>query len=174
MVPFLAASAQQSLCNPCVDPPASQLRRNGWIDFSGPVRTNATVIVTAEDMRNLGVVSVAEMANQLPSNVPASLYDRSITLGDAAGFPEQLVSALGAAAGHLQSLELEPAEFNARLVTCVAGSCTLFIYPAELGDASAMIVGECPVGYCATMLYSLVQDRIVVIRELPSGEAISR
>ena len=41
----------------------TRIRRD---DFSS---TNATVVVTAEDMRNLGVISVAEMVNQLPSNV---------------------------------------------------------------------------------------------------------
>lgn len=35
-------------------------------DFSSP---NATITVTAEDMRNLGVVSIADMINQLPDNV---------------------------------------------------------------------------------------------------------
>lgn len=41
----------------------TRIRRD---DFSSP---NAMVTVTADDMRNLGVVSVAEMINQLPGNV---------------------------------------------------------------------------------------------------------
>ena len=43
--------------------------------------TNATIVVTAEDMRNLGVVSVAEMVNQLPSNVASTTPETS---GDSA------------------------------------------------------------------------------------------
>jgi hypothetical protein len=55
------AVSQESLCNPCVDPPVNGIRRP---DF---MQTNSTVIITAEDMRNLGVTSVAEMVQQLPS-----------------------------------------------------------------------------------------------------------
>lgn len=57
------AAAQESLCNPCVDPGPDRIRRS---DFVSP---SNTIIVTADDMRNLGVVSVADMVRQLPSNV---------------------------------------------------------------------------------------------------------
>jgi hypothetical protein len=50
--------AQESLCNPCVDPPVRKIQP----DFTSP---NQTVTVTAEDMRNLGVITVADMVNQL-------------------------------------------------------------------------------------------------------------
>lgn len=41
----------------------SRIRRD---DFSSPT---PTTVVTADDMRNLGVISVADMINQMPSNV---------------------------------------------------------------------------------------------------------
>ena len=41
----------------------SRIRRN---DFSAP---NATTVVTADDMRALGVISAADMVNQLPKNI---------------------------------------------------------------------------------------------------------
>src|SRR5690606_33468136 len=41
----------------------TRIRRD---DFSAP---NATAVVTADDMRNLGIISVADMINQMPSNV---------------------------------------------------------------------------------------------------------
>lgn len=69
--------AQESLCNPCVDPPVNRIRRS---DFAPP---GSTVTVTAEDMRNLGVTSVAEMIAQLPSNVPEAgtgLVDAAMTV----------------------------------------------------------------------------------------------
>jgi outer membrane receptor protein involved in Fe transport len=57
----------------------TRIRRD---DFTS---TNATVTVTAEDMRNLGVVSVAEMINQLPSNVadinPETNTDSTFNMG---------------------------------------------------------------------------------------------
>ena len=56
------ALAQESLCNPCVDPPPLRPLDN----FSSQT---ATTIVTAEDMRKLGVISVADMVNQLPQPI---------------------------------------------------------------------------------------------------------
>jgi outer membrane receptor protein involved in Fe transport len=57
----------------------TRIRRN---DFTS---TNATITVTAEDMRNLGVTSVAEMVNQLPSNVaeitPETGTDSTFNMG---------------------------------------------------------------------------------------------
>jgi outer membrane receptor protein involved in Fe transport len=53
----------------------TRIRRD---DFTA---TNATVVVTAEDMRNLGVTSVAEMVNQLPANVASTTPETS---GDSA------------------------------------------------------------------------------------------
>ena len=52
--------AQGSLCDPCVDPPT--IRR----DFS---IADSTTVVTAEDIRSLDVVSVADMLKQLPNNI---------------------------------------------------------------------------------------------------------
>src|SRR5262245_42027132 len=111
IVPFLAVSAQESLCNPCVDPPVNGIRRD---DFTDPTRTNETVIISAEDMRNLGINSVSDMIMQLPTRVAESPYDRPISLGDASAFPVQFASVFAAAAGHLQSLEYLPGEFNAQ------------------------------------------------------------
>ena len=57
----------------------TRIRRD---DFTS---TNATVTVTAEDMRNLGVTSVAEMVSQLPSNVaditPETGTDSTFNMG---------------------------------------------------------------------------------------------
>jgi hypothetical protein len=160
MVPFLEASAQDSLCNPCVDPP--RIRRDLSIEASGP---NGTIIVTSEQMRNLGITSVAEMVSQLPGNATASPYGRPVSLGSADAFPAQFAAVFAAAASHLQLLEYAPAEFNARLVTCPEGRCTLVVYPAEQGDGGATTIRECPDGYCATIIYSLSEDRIVEIRD---------
>ena len=44
----------------------TRIRRD---DFSSP---NATTVVSAEDMRNLGVTSVADMVNQLPNNIASN------------------------------------------------------------------------------------------------------
>jgi len=52
-----AALAQESLCNPCVDPPV--IRRDNFVS------PGATNVIRAEDMRNLGVVSVADLIDQL-------------------------------------------------------------------------------------------------------------
>jgi hypothetical protein len=160
--PFLAASAQESLSNPCVDPPVNRIRRDDVIDING---TRSTIKVTAEDMRSLGFTSVAEMINQLPGQSAPTPYDTPVSLGDAAAFPDRFAAAFAAAANHLQSLDYDPAGFNARLVVCPGGTCTLVVFPAELGDASASTVRECPVGYCATMVYSLSEERIVEIRD---------
>jgi len=162
LVPFLAASAQESLCNPCVDPPANRIWRNEWIDINRPVPRTT---ITAEEMRNLGVLSVADMVNQLRSNATVSPYGRPISLGSAEAFPAQFAAVFAAAASHLQLLQYEPGEFNARLVTCPEGRCVLLVYPAELGNASAGTVRECPPGYCATLVYSLPENRIVEVRD---------
>ena len=57
----------------------TRIRRD---DFTS---TNATVTVTAEDMRNLGITSVAEMVSQLPSNVaditPETGTDSTFNMG---------------------------------------------------------------------------------------------
>jgi hypothetical protein len=157
-VPFVAASAQESLCNPCVDPPL--IRRN---DFNnGP---NGTIIIRAEDMRNLGVTSVAEMVSQLPSNETSSPYNSPVPLGSADAYPAPFAAAFAAAASHLQLLGYEAAEFNARLFTCPEGRCTLLVYRRPLGDASVTTVRECPDGYCATIVYSLPENRIVEVRD---------
>lgn len=57
----------------------TRIRRD---DFSAP---NATTVVTADDMRTLGVTSVADMINQLPANVgsvtPETRPDSTFNLG---------------------------------------------------------------------------------------------
>jgi hypothetical protein len=53
--------AQESLCNPCVDPPSTRPPRP---DLR---RTGSTVTVTAEDMRQLGIIRVADLIAQLPA-----------------------------------------------------------------------------------------------------------
>ena len=55
------AGAQESLCNPCVDPPI--IRRPVQIEYAGP--GERTRVITGAEMRALGVVSVADMVNQL-------------------------------------------------------------------------------------------------------------
>lgn len=61
---LLAGSGMaQSLCNPCVDPPTG-----GQNNFSP---SGGTTVITDEDMRVLGVVSVADMISQLPENIAA-------------------------------------------------------------------------------------------------------
>ena len=148
-----AASAQESLCNPCVDAPVNRIRRD---DFQ---RTNATVTVTAEDMRNLGVTSVADMVAQLPSDVPRMA---PVSLGDRDGFPVGFVAVLTAAADHVQALEHEPAEFNARY-SCPDSICTVDIYPIVLVDANPQNAAGCDLQYCATMTYSLEEGRVLEI-----------
>ncbi len=61
IIPFLlalavpaASLAQGSLCNPCVDPPLDDIRS----PFQSP---RDTTVIRAEDMRQLGVIDVAEM-----------------------------------------------------------------------------------------------------------------
>ena len=57
----------------------TRLRRD---DFTSP---SATMVVTAEDMRNLGVGSVAEMLEQLPANVRAQQGQQSGQAGGRGG-----------------------------------------------------------------------------------------
>jgi len=51
--------AQDSLCNPCVDPPLREQRGlpGSWTERS---------VVSPDDMRRLGIISIEEMRNQLP------------------------------------------------------------------------------------------------------------
>jgi hypothetical protein len=76
MTSATVSQAQGSLCNPCVDPPT--IRR----DFS---IADSTTVVTAEEMRSLGVVSVADMVKQLPNNIasvsPEATADSPFYLG---------------------------------------------------------------------------------------------
>jgi len=156
----VVASAQESLCNPCVDPPVNRINRPGFNS------TDSTVIVTAEDMRNLGVISVAEMVAQLPSNVPESplAFSAPISLGDPDAFPPRFVSAFTAAAQHVQALEYDANEFNARIDACPESICSVDVYPVELGDANAPDVRGCPLKYCATLRYSLEESRILEVQ----------
>jgi hypothetical protein len=66
-------AAQESLCNPCVDP---RLRPMRPFEFSSP---GARSVVTAEDMRKLGVISVADMIRQLPGNIAATTDGEDVT-----------------------------------------------------------------------------------------------
>ena len=61
-VGYSEASAPSAAPADTITVTGTRIRRD---DFTS---TNATVTVTAEDMRNMGVTSVAEMANQLPEN----------------------------------------------------------------------------------------------------------
>ena len=70
-----AEAADRSAASDTIIVTGTRIRRD---DFSAP---NATVVVTADDMRNLGVVSVAEMINQLPANVASTTAQTS---GDSA------------------------------------------------------------------------------------------
>lgn len=66
----------QSLCNPCVDPPT-----NGTtIRSPGSSPTN---VITAQEMQELGVVSVADMINQLPAGVADIRPDSTAGNGEA-------------------------------------------------------------------------------------------
>ncbi len=62
MAPPLASAqeSQESLCNPCVDPPHMMHPR--LQDFGSP---DAVQVITAEDLRNLGLVSVTDMIMQM-------------------------------------------------------------------------------------------------------------
>jgi hypothetical protein len=53
------AQEQESLCNPCVDAPINRINRGGFQPL-----TPGTTVITAEQMRSLGVVSVADMVRQ--------------------------------------------------------------------------------------------------------------
>lgn len=53
--------AQEPLCNPCVDPP---VRERSALPTSG---TDSNVI-TADDIRTLGVISIGDVVNQLREN----------------------------------------------------------------------------------------------------------
>lgn len=143
------ASAQESLCNPCVDP--GRIRRD---DFQ---QTNSTVTITAEDMRNLGVTSVAEMVAQLPS---AGSRVPPISLGDRNAFPVGFAPALVAAANHVRSLEYDPGEFNARY-SCPDSICTVDIFPVGLENATPANTAGCEPRFCATMTYSLEEGRVL-------------
>ena len=145
------ASAQESLCNPCVDP--ARIRRD---DFQ---QTNSTVTITAEDMRNLGVTSVAEMVAQLPS---AGSRVPPISLGDRNAFPVGFAPALVAAANHVRALEYDPGEFNARY-SCPDSICTVDIFPVALENANPANVAGCELRYCGTMTYSLEEGRVLEI-----------
>ena len=72
----------------------TRIRRD---DFTS---TNATIVITAEDMRNLGVTSVAEMVNQLPSNVasqtPETRTDSNFNMGASIANLRGLNTATGA------------------------------------------------------------------------------
>ena len=109
-------------------------------------------------------MSVADMVNQL-RGVNSSPYGRPISLGSADAFPAEFAAAFAAVASHLRLLDYEPGDFNARLVMCPEGRCILVVFPAELGDAGATTVWECPDGYCARIIYSIPEDRILEIRD---------
>ena len=74
---MLGADAQESTggipdelrCEECPWDAPVRIRRD---KFTSP---NATTIVTAEDMRSLGVISVADMVNQLPNGIGADSTD---------------------------------------------------------------------------------------------------
>jgi hypothetical protein len=59
-----AAVAQDSLCNPCYDPPVNFHERRIIGEPASGIRN--TTVITAEEMRNLGIRSVADRVNRLP------------------------------------------------------------------------------------------------------------
>jgi hypothetical protein len=76
---------REQLCEQCpYDAPVSGIKR---IDFSGP---DAMTVVTADEMRNLGVVSVADMINQLSSqSEQESMSEAESVEGDAEEKPPE-------------------------------------------------------------------------------------
>ena len=70
LVAFCGSSAalSQSICNPCVDPPIRIERP----EFLSPGETR---VITAAEMMELGVISVADMINQLPNGLEALVPD---------------------------------------------------------------------------------------------------
>jgi hypothetical protein len=77
------AQEQESLCNPCVDAPINRINRGGF----QPV-TPGTTVITAEQMRSLGVVSVADMVRELQASKAAVTAD-----ADAAAGPDAAAAA---------------------------------------------------------------------------------
>jgi hypothetical protein len=158
LVTSLAATAQESQCNPCADPPSRDdciiydAPRNGDFTCAG-----ATVVVTAEDMRRLGITTAADLSNQLT-------FLSATPLGNPERFPPQFAPVFEEATTLLQNLGYDPRKFSARLVMCPDGNCTLVIYPAEFGVASVETVRECPAGYCATLTYSLPDRRVLAVQ----------
>ena len=59
VLPATVGLTQESLCNPCVDGP--EMFQTPRRDFSSP---NATTVITADEMRRLGVISVVDLVDQ--------------------------------------------------------------------------------------------------------------
>src|SRR5690606_14422304 len=117
----------------------TRIRRD---DFSAP---NATAVVTADDMRNLGVISVADMINQMPSNV-ANLTPTSNT--DLTSFN------LGASIANLRGLN---PTYGTRTLTLVnsrrftpsnnGGQVDLNMIPTALVDRIETVTGGASATY---------------------------
>ena len=159
----VAASAQDSLCSPCVDVPVD-------IPLEDSQRINSAVPITGGEVfervtapmppEATSQVMQLRMANPGPFTITAKL-------GEPNSFPTAFASVFEAAVTHLQSRGYDAARFNARLIVCPEGTCRLDIFPAELGVVNAMTVRECLIGYCATMIYSKPEGRVLEIRDWP-------
>lgn len=126
----------------------TRIRRD---DFSAP---NATAVVTADDMRNLGVISVADMINQMPSNV-ANLTPTSNT--DLTSFN------LGASIANLRGLN---PTYGTRTLTLVnsrrftpsnnGGQVDLNMIPTALVDRIETVTGGASATYGADAMSGVV------------------
>jgi hypothetical protein len=168
MLLSVAASAQESLCSPCVDVPVN-------IPLDDIQRINSRVPVTHGDVPGFGIMTApaptrvlvptsqsAVMRLRLGNSAPVRM---PVSLGDPGSYPTLFASVFNAAADYLRSRDYDPATFFARLLLCPDQICTLDIYPAVLAYANVQVVRACPAGYCATMTYSLPENRVLEIRE---------
>ena len=66
------AQEQESLCNPCIDPPIRTERP----EFRSPSEVD---VITPAEMRMIGVIDVADMVNQLPNDLGSLLEDDQVS-----------------------------------------------------------------------------------------------
>jgi hypothetical protein len=145
-LPATVGFPQESLCDPCVDGP--EMLQQTRQSIRSPNVADAGV--TVDEMRRLGVTSVADLiAQSEPTN-----------LGDLSAYPAQYAAPLNASRKHIEELDYDPGEFHAR-VECADSVCYVKVYPQELDSYEVPSVRGCPLKYCATLTYSLEQGRIV-------------
>ena len=163
MLLSVAASAQDSLCSPCVDVPVDiPLEDYRRINSAVPMRGGEVFERVTAPMPPEATSRTWQlrMANPGPFTI-------TVKLGEPNSFPTAFASVFQAAVTHVQSRGYDAARFNARLIVCPEGTCRLDIYPAELGVVNPMTVRECLIGYCATMIYSTQEERVLEIRDWP-------